>query len=446
MVAILAAGKGTRMKSALPKVLHLVCGVPMVDHVLDTADALGSDATYLIVGHGADEMRSHVGNRARFVVQEPQRGTGHAVQQILPYLDKFDGDVLILSADVPLVNQAVCRGLLQAHRAQKADFTLLTAHVPGSPTLGRIVKDANQHVVRIVEAREATTEELAISEVNAGTYCASAAFLREYLPQCGLPNAQNEIYLTDLVILGARDKRPVRAVCWPDPAVTLGVNTRVELANVSGIMRTRILERLMLDGVTVVDPASTWVEPNVQVGQDTILLPGTILEGCTVVGRACHIGPYTRITDSRIGDGCSIQNSVVKEAEMAEACTVGPFAYLRPQARLAKSVKVGDFVEIKNALIGEGSKVPHLAYVGDATLGRHVNIGAGTITCNYDGRRKHHTTIEDDVHIGANTNLVAPVRVGRGATTGAGAVVTKDVPEDSLAVGVPARVVKKVVS
>ncbi len=442
MVVILAAGKGTRMKSDTPKVLHPVCGVPMLGHVLGAAEALGRASCYVIVGHGAEAVEHYVGSRGTCVVQEPQRGTGHAVQQVLPHLHGFEGHVLILSADVPLLTHEVAATLLDKLKAGRAPLVMLTARIPGSATLGRVITEPDGQVVRIVEARECTAEELAVDEVNAGVYACTAAFLREYLPKIGLANVQNELYLTDLVILAARDGLRVERVVSDDAAVTLGVNTRVELAQVNDIMRRRLLERLMLEGVTVVDPATTWVEPGVQVGRDSVLLPGVMLEGRTVVGARTTVGPYTRLVDARVGAGASLQNSVVIGSTVGDGCTVGPFAYLRPGTVLADGVKVGDFVELKNAHIGSGSKVPHLAYVGDATVGAKVNIGAGTITCNYDGHQKHHTTIEDGVHIGANTNLVAPVTVGRGATTGAGSVVTRDVPPEALVVGVPARVVR----
>ncbi|HEY3998078.1 MAG TPA: bifunctional UDP-N-acetylglucosamine diphosphorylase/glucosamine-1-phosphate N-acetyltransferase GlmU [Candidatus Xenobia bacterium] len=442
MVVVMAAGKGTRMKSALPKVLHPVCGEPMLGHVLHLAEALQRQSCYVIVGHGADEVQRFVGTRGVCVVQEPQNGTGHAVQQVLPYLQGFDGDVVILSADVPLVTREVTEALLVERRKNTGPLTMLTARVLQSPSLGRVLVDQNGHVTRIVEARECTPEQRQVDEVNAGVYCASAAFLREYLPRIGMANVQNEIYLTDLVVLATRDGRAVSRVLWEDPAVTLGINTRVELAAVDAIMRRRLLEALMLAGVTIIDPAATYVDAGVSVGQDSVLLPGTMLHGKTRIGKNVQVGPQTRIIDSEVGDGAAIQNSVVLEARIGPLCTVGPFAYLRPGTVLAEGVKVGDFVEIKNATIAEGSKVPHLSYVGDATIGRHVNIGAGTITCNYDGKHKHRTTLGDNVFIGSNTNLVAPVTLGNGASTGAGAVVTKDVPDNTVVVGVPARVLK----
>jgi bifunctional UDP-N-acetylglucosamine pyrophosphorylase/glucosamine-1-phosphate N-acetyltransferase len=441
---IMAAGKGTRMKSVLPKVLHPVLGKPMLGFVLDNVEALGVGQTLLVVGHGSDAVVAAVEGRAEIVIQEPQLGTGHALEVAAAHIRAGMGRVLVLSGDQPLITLDNLRDLVEGQGGGAA--SVLTAVLPWANDLGRIVRSENGSVSRIVEAREATPEEKAIREVNLGTYCFRRDLVDTYLPRLGTANAQKEMYITELLLLAARDGGRVAAVDAVDPYTSIGVNSRVELARVGQVLRDRINTRWMEEGVTLVDPASTFIHPDVRIGRDTTILPFTLLEGSTTIGEGCAIGPSTRLVDSRVGDGASISNSVLLEASVGARTTVGPFAFLRPGADVGDDCKIGDFVEIKKARIDDHSKVPHLAYVGDAHLGRHVNIGAGTITCNYDGRHKHHTEIEDDVHIGANTNLVAPVRVGRGASTGAGAVVTRDVPPDALAVGVPARVLKREVA
>lgn len=436
---ILAAGKGTRMKSDTPKVLHPILGRPMLEYVLGSVEKMGVGSVVVVLGHGSDAVRKVVGERARVVIQEPQLGTGHALQVASAEIPADAQRVLVVSGDQPLLDGGMFEDLLKRHQEAGVPVSVLTAILPWANDLGRVVRNAEGFMERIVEAREAPPEILAIAEVNLGTYCLDAAHMRAHLSDMGLENSQREIYITDLVLLTARAGKRVLPVDARDPYASIGVNSRKELAEVTRVMRSRINERWMLAGVTLVDPESTFIHPDVAIGRDSTILPFTILEGSTRIGEGCTIGPSCRITDSRLGNRVLVQNSVLIEAAIDDDCTVGPFAYLRPGTDLGRHVKVGDFVEIKKSRVEEHSKIPHLSYVGDAHIGSRVNIGAGTITCNYDGKHKHHTEIEDDVHIGSNTNLVAPVRVGRGSSTGAGAVVTKDVPPDTVVVGVPAR-------
>lgn len=441
---IMAAGKGTRMKSTLPKVLHTVLGKPMIGFVLDNVSHLGVGQVILVVGHGSEAVVRAVGDRAQAVVQEPQMGTGHALQVAAPHIRPEMKRIMVLSGDQPLISAENLTDLLTALSEPQACMSLLTVSLPWANDLGRIVRDsATGSVSRIVEAREASPEQRAIAEVNLGTYAFTREALDMYLPRIGMPNAQKEIYITDMVLLAAADGRRVAPIDAVDPHTSIGVNSRKELAQITQVLRERINEHHMAEGVTIVDPASTFIHPGCHIGRDTTLLPFTLIEGATTIGEGCVIGPSTRIVDSRLGSGVTVQSSIVVEAAIGDDTSVGPFAYLRPGTDIGRGCKIGDFVEIKKARIDDHSKVPHLAYVGDAHLGSHVNIGAGTITCNYDGKNKHHTEIEDHVHIGANTNLVAPVRVGRGSKTGAGSVVTRDVPENAVAVGVPARVLRR---
>lgn len=440
---VLAAGKGTRMKSEQAKVLFPLLGRPLLFYVLDALGEVQVERTVLVIGHNADQVREAVGPEARYAEQTVQKGTGHAVLTAMPELEGFEGQALILYGDMPLLTGAVLRELLEAHRASGDDLTILTAETDGLRDFGRIVRKAGGKVGAIVEARECTPEQYALREVNLGAYCANVDFLREFLPRIGTQNAQGEMYLTDLVVLAQEAGRPVGAVVTKDLEASLGVNSRADLATAAAVLNRRLLHRMMLDGVSVLDPASTWVEPGVQVGRDTELLPGTMLGGRTSIGAGCSIGPNTRIVDSDIADGAGIQYSVLVQAKVGEGATVGPFAYLRPGADIGAGAKVGDFVEIKNSVLEAGAKVPHLTYVGDAHVGARANLGCGTITCNYDGKTKHRTVIGERAFIGSNTSLVAPVTVGADAVTGAGAVVTKDVPPGALAVGVPARVIQR---
>ncbi|MEW6278731.1 MAG: bifunctional UDP-N-acetylglucosamine diphosphorylase/glucosamine-1-phosphate N-acetyltransferase GlmU [Candidatus Eremiobacterota bacterium] len=436
---VLAAGKGTRMKSNRAKVLHPLLGRPLVHYALDALDGLNASPKLVVVGHEADAVRQTIGDRARFAEQTEQKGTGHAVMMAMPGLLGFEGRVLVMCGDMPLITAESLQRLIDRCEESRAAISMLTVEFPGPTDFGRILRDDCGWVCRIVEARDCTEEQLAIREVNLATYCLDSTVLAELLPRVGTQNDQGEYYFTDIVGLAVAAGHRVEAVCISDTDQSLGVNTRADLARAGQVLRDRINRHWMLAGVSIVDPGSTWIEPGVKLGVDTVLLPGTWLEGDTEVGEGCTIGPHTRITRSLIGSGCVVQNSVLLEARLEERVTVGPFAYLRPGAHVGPDAKVGDFVEIKNARVEAGAKVPHLSYVGDADIGPRVNIGCGTITCNYDGVRKHRTVIEEGAFIGSNTSLVAPVTVGKGARTGAGAVVNRDVAPGQTVAGVPAR-------
>ena len=435
---VMAAGKGTRMKSDTAKVLHPIMGRPMIQYVLDTLQAVSADPQVIVIGHAAESVRDACGDAYAYAWQKEQHGTGHAVQTALPALAGFQGDVLIVSGDMPLVTAEVWQSLVDRHRSCGSDFTILTADSASHRDFGRIVRQEDGQVARIVEAKDCSPEEYALTEVNLGAYCAKADFLREMLPLLNSNNAQGELYLTDLVGLGRQHGKRVNAVITGDIACALGVNSRADLAQAASVIKAGILREIMLSGVTVLDPVTTWIEPSVQIGRNSVILPGTMLQGSTCIGCSCQIGPNTQIIDSRLEDGCTVSHSVLWQAEAGSGAKIGPFAYLRPGTQLKNNVKVGDFVEIKNSTVADGTKIPHLTYVGDSDVGSHTNIGCGTITCNYDGQNKHRTVIGDNVFIGSNTSLVAPVSVGDGAKTGAGAVITKDVAAGSVVVGVPA--------
>ena len=439
---VLAAGKGKRMASALPKVLHQICGRPMIAHVLDTLTDLGIASPIVVVWHGADQVRAVLREGVRYAEQPEQLGTGHAVMQALPHLEGFTGTVLILYGDVPLLCAETIETLLSHHRAQGAAATVLTDLRDDPTGYGRVIRDANGNVSRIVEEPDASPDEREIREINAGTYAIEAGALREALRAVQPTNAQGEYYLTDVVALLLEGGHTVAAVVVGSSQEATGINSRRELAQVEAAMRAILLGELMDAGVTVVDPASTFVHAGVRVGRDTILHPGASLEGRTTIGEACAIGPNARLVDATIGDRVTVIASTVVQSTVGEDSRIGPYSHLRPGVRLGRAVQVGNYAEMKNATIGDRTKVHHMSYIGDATVGAGVNIGAGTITCNYDGRAKHATIIEDGAFIGSDTMLIAPVRVGSGAITGAASVVTRDVPPRTLAVGVPARVVR----
>lgn len=470
---VLAAGQGTRMHSQLPKVLHPVAGQPMVLHVLDTLSAVGAGEVVLVVSHGADAVRAVVGDRARYAEQTQQLGTGHAVQQAIPHVPPAVERVLILYGDTPFLTAETLRSLIQAHADASESpqpaggqgerpgegsrqapprigrleepgspaLTLLTMDVPDPTGYGRVVRDAAGRVLRLVEERDATLEQRAIREVNVGAYVVDARWLRDTLPKLQR-SPGGEYYLTDLVGLAAADGRPVVAVRLDDPIEGLGVNDRRNLAQAERVMRDRVRERLLDGGVTLIDPETVYVDATVTVGPDTVLHPHTFLRGRTVIGANCEIGPSTQIDDSAVGDDCRVGWSVLEGATLAEAVQVGPFAHLRPGARLGRGVQIGNYAEVKNSVVHENVQQHHFSYVGDAEVGRDTNVGAGTITCNFDGANKHRTLIGQRVFLGSDTLLVAPVQIGDDSATGSGAVVTRSVPPGKLAVGVPARVLR----
>ena len=440
---ILAAGQGTRMRSSLPKVLHPLLGQPMAWHALETARQVTGAQPVMVIGHGAEVVRQALGPQAAtYVVQEPQLGTGHAVMQAEPLLRGACDLVLVTYADMPLISPDTLRQLVAAHQNNNAMITLVTVIAADPRGFGRILRDASGQVQAIVEEAQATPEQLAIRELNASVYCFSADWLWPALQHIPL-SPKGEYYLTDLVELAVADGLPVQALVADDPAEMIGVNTRVHLAEAEALLRRRINQAWMLQGVSMINPEATYIEPGVSIGADTVLWPGTYLRGRTTIGSGCELGPNTIIHDSQVGDGCTILASVLEGAILEDHVEVGPFARLRKGAHLASGVHMGNFGEIKNSYLGPGTKMGHFSYLGDATIGAEVNIGAGTITCNFDGTHKHPTEIGEGAFIGSDTMLVAPVKIGAGARTGAGAVVTRDVPPFSLAVGVPARTIRK---
>ena len=435
-VVILAAGQGTRMKSSLPKVLHRVAGRPMIEYVLRTARSLSPQTITLIIGYQAEAVRTHLAQHGRlhFAVQEPQLGTAHALQQAEAVLAGQAGTLVLLSGDVPLLGPATLQRLLATHNGANAAATVVTALVGRPYGYGRIVRSRGR-IARIVEERDASPAERAIKEINSGIYAFDLAPLWDALRSIASQNAQGEFYLTDLVAIYKRRKLPVEALVLDDVHETRGINSRSELAEVSRIVRQKKNEELMAAGVTIIDPATTYIEDDVQVGPDTVIHPGVILEGQTRVGSACEIHAHVRIADSELADRVTVNNfCVIKGTRIADGASVGPFAHLRPETVVGERAKVGNFVELKKTSLGVGSKANHLSYLGDATIGSNVNVGAGTITCNYDGTRKHATVIEDGAFIGSDTQLIAPVRIGRGAYVGAGSSITEDVPAGSLGI------------
>jgi bifunctional UDP-N-acetylglucosamine pyrophosphorylase/glucosamine-1-phosphate N-acetyltransferase len=446
---VLAAGEGTRMRSDVPKVLHPLCGRPMLLHVIDALVALPLERIVVVVGHGAERVTKTLLEQLatempiEFVEQPYQRGTGDAASVALT-AGAFDvdgeDDLLIVPGDAPLLRPETLAALATEHRTGDSAATLLTAELPDATGYGRIVRDDSGQVVAVVEQSEADDDELAIDEINTSIYCFRRVLLAPALRRLSPENAQGEYYLTDVVGVLRQTGHAVVAFRADDPAETAGVNDRAQLAAAEAVLRARINDRWMRKGVTMIDPARTYVDAEVQLEPDARLLPGTILEGRTVVGTSAVIGPDTQLVDTIVGERAVIRQSVAYEAEIGDDATVGPYAHLRPGTRLAARAHVGNFVEIKNSEIGEGAKVPHLSYVGDADVGDGANIGAGTITANYDGRLKHRSKIGRRARLGSNTVLVAPVEVGEGAYTAAGTVVNRDVPPGALAKGVPAEI------
>ena len=445
---VLAAGEGTRMRSTTPKVLHPLCGRPMLLHVVDALCALPLERIVVVVGHGAERVTKTLQEQLatelpiEFVEQRAPRGTGEAVSVALTAgaFDDLDAedDLLVVPGDTPLLRPETLAALATEHRVSEAAATLLTTRPRDVAGLGRVLRDSHGRVDRIVEETDASEEEREVDEVNTSIYCFRRNLLAPALRRLSPENAQGEYYLTDAIEVLRRAGHLVHAM-EADPAEVLGVNDRTQLAEAEAELRSRINARWMREGVTMVDPDRVYIDATVELEPDVRLLPGTMLEGRTVIGTGSVIGPDAHIVDSVVGAFATVANSAVHESEIGDSCNVGPFAHLRAGTRLGREVKVGSFVETKNADIGDGTKVPHLAYIGDATVGSGSNIGCGTITANYDGADKHQTTIGSDVHTGSNSVLVAPLTVGDGATIAAGAVVTQDVPPGALAKGAPAR-------
>ncbi|WP_421101934.1 bifunctional UDP-N-acetylglucosamine diphosphorylase/glucosamine-1-phosphate N-acetyltransferase GlmU [Sporosarcina psychrophila] len=431
---VLAAGQGTRMKSDLYKVLHPVCGKPMVEYVIDHIRGLGIGRIVTIVGHGAETVEETLGEKSEYALQQEQLGTAHAVQQAERLIGDLDGTTIVVCGDTPLIRSETMEELIAHHKATGAKATILTANADDPTGYGRIIRGESGQVLRNVEQKDATPEEQKVTEINTGTYCFDNRTLFETLKKVKNNNTQGEYYLPDVVGILQTENALVSAYVTGDFSETLGINDRVVLAEAERVMRRRIAEKHMRNGVTIINPESTYISAAAEIGRDTVLQPGTMIEGHTVIGNKCVIGPNSQIVDSVIGDNTNVHSSVVLSSRIGSTTAIGPFAHIRPDSDLGDSVKIGNFVEVKKATLGEGSKVSHLSYIGDAKIGSHVNVGCGTITVNYDGKNKHLTTIEDNAFIGCNSNLVAPVTVGKGAYVAAGSTITKSVPESSLAI------------
>jgi bifunctional UDP-N-acetylglucosamine pyrophosphorylase/glucosamine-1-phosphate N-acetyltransferase len=436
MALVLAAGEGTRMKSERPKVMHRVCGRPMLSWVLDALEQVKEtghiDGILVVAGRGADEVEDEVCERATCVVQEERKGTGHAVMVAAPLIEAEE--LLVVTADSPLLTPLTMRRLCEQHNAEGATATILTTVIDDPTGYGRILRNEKGEVKGIVEEVEAGPEEKEIKEVNTSVYVFRWQALEEALPRLDTGNAKGEYFLTDAIALLVQAGESISAYITPDASETLGINSREHLAQAEALMRQRINRRWMADGVTMEDPTTTFIGGEVTIGRDTVLRPLVMLEGATVVGEGCVIGPNTRIVDSRLGREVTVEQATVRECELEDGVNVGPYASLRPGSVFRAGSKAGTFVETKKAVVGKGSKVPHLSYMGDAEIGEGVNVGAGSITCNYDGARKHRTVIEDEAFIGSDTMFVAPVRIGKGAVTGAGSTISKDVPPGGLGV------------
>lgn len=435
-VVILAAGKGTRMKSEVPKVLHRIAGLALIDFVLRTAAALNPRTTTVVIGHGADRMRQHLSSRpdVRTVVQEPQLGTGHALLQTAPLLRDQQGTIVLLSGDVPLLKPATLRNLVATHEDSGALATVLTAIVERPYGYGRIVRTQG-NISRIVEERDASAAQREIKEINSGIYAFAVEPLFDALEQIGADNAQGEYYLPDLIGIYRKRRKVVATYTIEHASEIRGINSRSELAEVSAMVRQQKNEELMAAGVTLIDPATTYIDVDVEIAADTVIHPCVFIEGSTKIGAACEIHAGSRIVNSTIGDRVVILNhTVISDSTVAEGASIGPFAHLRPGNDVGEKAKIGNFVELKKTRLGPGSKANHLSYLGDATIGANVNVGAGTITCNYDGTAKHPTVIEDGAFVGSDTTLVAPVTVGARSYIAAGSTITEDVPPGALGI------------
>jgi bifunctional UDP-N-acetylglucosamine pyrophosphorylase/glucosamine-1-phosphate N-acetyltransferase len=431
---ILAAGKGTRMKSKLYKVLHPVAGKPMVEHILERTLETHPAEIVTIVGHGAEMVKDQLGTRSEYALQAEQLGTGHAVVQAATFLADKEGTTLVISGDTPLLTSKTLNDLLAYHDAQGASGTILTANADDPTGYGRIIRDVDGNVEKIVEQKDATRGEAAVKEINTGTYCFDNKAMFEALTKVNTNNAQGEYYLTDIIEILKDEGKIVGAYQTLDFNESLGVNDRVALARASDLMKMRINHAHMLNGVTFVDAANTYIDADVEIGNDTVIEPGVQLQGHTKIGSDCVIGAHSKIVDSVIEDGVVIKSSVVEQSIVRAGADVGPNAHLRPQSDIGKHAHVGNFVEVKKATIGEGTKVGHLTYVGDATLGRDINVGCGVVFVNYDGKKKHHTTVGDHAFIGSSTTIIAPVAIGSRALTAAGSTISRDVPAESMAI------------
>lgn len=431
---ILAAGQGTRMKSKLYKVLHPVCGKPMVQHVVDQVEKLQVDSIVTVIGHGSEKVKAQLGNSVNYVYQQEQLGTAHAVIQAKDILGDKDGVTLVICGDTPLMTSETIEALFLQHEKMGAKATILTAEASKPDGYGRIVRNEMGVVEKIVEHKDATEAERKITEINTGTYVFDNALLFQALNNVSNENVQGEYYLPDVIEILKQQGETVSAFQTNDFDETIGVNDRVALSEAEAIMRKRINELHMRNGVTLIDPLNTYIEADVTIKEDTVIYPGSILKGTTVIGSECIIGPNTEINNCIVGNNTAIKQSVAHDSSIGSDVNIGPFAHIRPASTINDEVKIGNFVEIKKATFGKGSKASHLSYIGDASVGSDVNIGCGTITVNYDGKNKFMTTIEDGAFIGCNSNLIAPVTIGKGAYVAAGSTITDDVPSEALSI------------
>ncbi|MBC1661959.1 bifunctional UDP-N-acetylglucosamine diphosphorylase/glucosamine-1-phosphate N-acetyltransferase GlmU [Listeria welshimeri] len=431
---VLAAGQGTRMKSKLYKVLHPVCGKPMVEHVVDQISTLNVDKVVTIVGHGAEKVQEHLAGKSEFVKQEEQLGTAHAVLQAKPELAGKDGVTLVVCGDTPLIEASTMEALLKYHHEKRAKATILTTVIEDPTGYGRIIRDDLGIVEKIVEHKDATEKEQRISEINTGTYCFDNKALFEALENVSNDNVQGEYYLPDVIKILKDLDEVVAAYRMESFEESLGVNDRIALAEASKLMQRRINDNHMRNGVTLVNPENTYIDIDVKIGQDTVIEPGVMLRGNTVIGDDCVISSGSEIANSVIGERVHVRNSSIFESKVGDDVQIGPYAHLRPESDIHNHVKIGNYVETKKAIVGEGTKLPHFIYMGDAEIGKNVNVGCGSIAVNYDGKNKAKTIIGDDVFVGCNSNLIAPVKVGDRAFIAAGSTITKDVPEDALGI------------
>ena len=433
-VIIMAAGKGKRMKSNQPKVLHNLAGKPILNYVLDTVDKLEAKRKILIIGYKSDKVRKLIGDKIEYAEQTEQLGTAHAVLQTKKLLSNFKGDILILSGDVPFLTVKTLKKLLKYHQDNNFCCTLLSAVLKNPKGYGRIIREKKGKIQGIIEEVDLSIEKKKITEINSGIYCFDKERLFQTLEKISTDNKQGEYYLTDTVKILLEEGLTLGNIMIKDYSEILGINNRLDLANASKKIYQKTLQRLMLRGVTIVDPNSIFIEQGVKIGQDSIIYPFTIIEKDTKIGSDCFIGPYSHLINTDIGKGVRIWASLIESSTIKEGANIGPYAHLRPGTVVEKGAKIGNFVELKKTVMGEGSKASHLTYLGDAIIGKRVNIGAGTITCNYDGVKKNKTVIEDGVFIGSNNSLVAPVKLGKNSYTGAGSTITEDVPAGNLAV------------